>query len=219
MIGPAPTHTLLFTTVAQSDNHLFHTGCVYLPRLDELYTTSSLLQAGSGSLSPAILISHVKLFRDVDGEIDRADWLKLRPPKPMYMPAGAMQYSKGVLYCSQGNWEPGTGGLYYMPEGKPPQAVVTSYHGRDFNSPYDVTCASDGSFWFTDPCFGHESDFRDQPQLPCHVYRYVPAESDLRVVADGLGRPMGVCFSPDFETFYVTDADALRPDGLLDPTR
>ncbi|KAL1888834.1 hypothetical protein Sste5346_009312 [Sporothrix stenoceras] len=195
-----------------------------------IYTTSNLLQTSSSSQLPVILISRVSLRRNADGDVTSTEWTKLRPP--FAMPAGAIPYqtkagapvgplagtgargSSGVLYCAQGNPGPGTSGLFYMPTGRPPVPLVSNYYGRDFNSVFDVVRhPEDGSLWFTDPCIGFEQDFRKRPQMPCHVYRFHPETSDLRVVADGLNRPTGICFSPDAATVYVTDADTLYGGG------
>ncbi|KIH88838.1 gluconolactonase [Sporothrix brasiliensis 5110] len=194
-----------------------------------IYTTSNLLQTSSSSQLPAILISRVSLRRNSAGDVTAAEWTKLRPP--MAMPAGAIPYqmkpaiarpssgaggrgSSGVLYCAQGNPGPGTSGLFYMPTGRPPINLLSNYYGRDFNSVYDVVQhPDDGSLWFTDPCIGFEQDFRKRPQMPCHVYRFHPDTGDLRVVADGLNRPAGICFGPDAATVYLTDADALYNNG------
>ncbi|OAA57062.1 smp-30/gluconolaconase/lre-like region containing protein [Niveomyces insectorum RCEF 264] len=205
-------------------------------REEVLYTTSNLLQTTSSSQLPVVLISRIALRRSPTGEVTAVDWAKLRPPTTMPMPAGAISYggsglasastnpitastSGGVLYCAQGNPSPGTSGLFYMPRGKPPLPLVTSYYGREFNSVHDVARAPDGSLWFTDPCHGFEQDFRKKPQLPCHIYRFDPVTGDLRVVADGLQRPTGICFGHDAMTVYVTDTDALHGDGNQDATR
>jgi gluconolactonase len=50
-----------------------------------------------------------------------------------------------------------------------PKALVTNFHGRDFNSPNDVVVAKDGAVWFTDPCYAFEQDFRARPKLPNQV--------------------------------------------------
>ncbi len=55
--------------------------------------------------------------------------------------------------------------------------------------------------------------------LPDHVYRFDPATGDIRVVADGLGKPNGICFSPRGEKLYVTDTDMIAGDGTIDSTK
>lgn len=205
--------------------------------------TSNLLHSTSSSSLPIVLISRVKLHRrkprgidaaardstststsadggsDEDDAILSVDWQKLRPPPSMSMPAGGTAYAQGMVFCSQGSLAEGTGGLYYMPRGKPPEALVTGFYGRNFNSPHHVVMSRDGALWFTDPCRGFEMDFRRKPVLPCHVYRFHPESGDLRVVVDGLDRPTGIAFSPDESTAYITDTGARRGDGVQDPSR
>lgn len=106
-----------------------------------------------------------------------------------------------------------------MPRGGEPRPLVTHFHGRDFNSPNDVVVAKDGAIWFTDPCYGNEQDFRQRPKLPNQVYRFDPKTGDLRVVADGFGRPNGIAFSPDEKIVYITDTDVVHGDGSKDLTR
>jgi gluconolactonase len=223
LVGPNPTHSLLLTTATSSKNPFFHEACVYLPTHDELYITSNLLQATSSSNFPTILISRVKLHRTdrLSGEnnVHTVEWAKMRPPPGIEMPNGGVNYIDGILFCAQGGATAGTGGIYYMPRGAAPKAMVTNFHGRDFNSVNDVVVAKDGAIWFTDPCYGHEQDFRQKPKLPCQVYRYVPETGDLRVVADGFGRPNGIAFSPDERICYITDTDFIHGDGGKDPLR
>lgn len=213
-------HSLLLSSAETSRNPFFHQACVYLPQHEELYITSDLLQSTDSGSLPVILISRVKLRRhDEDGDhtlINSVEWAKLRPPQSMAMPAGGTPYAQGMVFCSQGNLAEGSGGLYYMPHGKPPVPLVTGYFGRDFNSPYDVVVTRDGALWFVDPRHGFEKEFRRAPSLPCHVYRFHPDTGDLRVVADGLGRPTGMAFSPDESTVYITDTAACRADGTQD---
>lgn len=227
---PSCRHSLLLSTVETSHHPLFHQACIYLPEHDELYVTSNLLQTTSSSSLPIVLISRVKLHRrggeseseelgDSVDDVVSVEWQKLRPPQSMTMPAGGTAYAKGMIFCSQGSLSQGTGGLYYMPRGKPPEAMVTNFYGRDFNSPHDVALANDGALWFTDPCHGFDQDIRRKPVLPCHIYRFRPGNEDLRVMADGLARPTGIAFSPDETTAYITDTDAIRNDGDHDLTR
>lgn len=203
-----------------------------MPQYDELYITSNLLQSTSSSSLPIVLVSLVKLHRRSNAgpgsgtggtsggkDVVSVEWQKLRPPQAMTMPAGGSAYAKGMVFCSQGTTTEGSGGLFYMPRGKPPEPLVTGFYGRDFNSPHDVVLAKDGALWFTDPCHGFEKDFRRKPVLSCQVYRFDPESGDLRVVADGLGRPTGIAFSHDEITAYITDTDACRGDGRQDASR
>ncbi|KAK8091124.1 Calcium-dependent phosphotriesterase [Apiospora phragmitis] len=215
-------HTGLESIIERAGaNPFFHNACVHLPenaelgKLEELWVTSDLLQTTSSSQLPVVLISKIRVQRaDDDDRIVAVEWSKLRPPPNMVMPAGACAYAKGLLYCSQGTLKPETGGLYYMPHGKAPWPVVTSFGSRPLNSPQQATVASDGSIWFTDPPLGFAKEIRPPPQLPSHVYRYDPElVGGLRVMADGFGAPTGLCFSPDEEMLYITDAGAQRDSG------
>lgn len=144
------------------------------------------------------------------------EWAKLRPPPGIDMPNGGVNYEDGILFCAQGSAQAGTGGIIYMPRKAKPIPMVTNFYGRDFNSVNDVVVARDGSIWFTDPCYGNEQDFRQRPKLPNQVYRFNPKNGDIRVVADGFGRPNGICFSPDEKVCYITDTDYIHGDGSKD---
>lgn len=218
-VGEKPHHSLLLSSAEASRNPFFHEACVYLREHEELYVTSNLLPTNSNSQLPIILISKLKLTRDDTGHVTSVEWTKLRPPQNMPMPCSGTRYGTGIVFCSQGNLLPGTGGLFYMPRGKPPSGVVTGYYGREFNSVHDVALGPEGTLWFTDPSHGFEQDFRKKPQLPNQVYCFQPDHGDLRVVADGLGRPTGICFSPDLKTAYITDCEAVSGDGNQDPTK
>lgn len=38
-------------------------------------------------------------------------------------------------------------------------------------------------------------------------------------MADGFGRPNGICFGPDEKILYITDTDWIHGDGTTDLTR
>ena len=78
---------------------------------------------------------------------------------------------------------------------------------------------SDGSIWFTDPIYGSEQKITKPPELPNQVYRFEPDTGDVRAVADGFGRPNGLCFAPGEKVLYVTDTDMQHGDGTVDRTR
>ncbi|KAI1209841.1 uncharacterized protein F4807DRAFT_424620 [Annulohypoxylon truncatum] len=181
---------------------------------------SDLLQSTSSSAMPAILISKISFRRGPDQAISEAEWVKLRPPSSMPMPAGACRYQNGVLYCSQGNGSSDTGGLWYMPSGRPPIPLLTSYFHKPFNSIQNVVEDAEGGLWFTDACVGYEQEIRPKPQLPNQVYRYDPKTGDLRAVADGFVRPMGIALSGPSDgitILYVTDTGAVHPNGTHYP--
>lgn len=206
-----PEWSLLLSSDDSSKNPFFHNGCAYLPDKDELYVMSDLLQSTSSSSLPAILISKISLRRGPNEVISEVEWAKLRPPSNMPMPAGACRYQNGILYCSQGTQIPDSGGLWYMPSGKPPIPFLTSYFHKPFNSIQNVVEDTDGGLWFTDTSIGFEQEIRPKPQLPNQVYRYDPKTEELRVVADGFVRPTGIALggsNADETTLYITDTGA-----------
>ncbi|KAN0071407.1 hypothetical protein V8E54_010838 [Elaphomyces granulatus] len=188
-----------------------HEAGVYIPETGDLWITSNQYQAQEGG-PKEIRISRVS---GVDsGEIN----VETIEPDPaiLSMPNGGVNYQDGVLFCAQGNLNL-PGGLVYM-EKKPPYTVhrlVEGFLGRDFNSLNDVVVHSDGSIWFTDPIYGYEQGIRPQPRLPNQVYRFNPADGGIRAVADGFGRPNGICFSPDENIVYVTDTAWIHGDGSI----
>jgi gluconolactonase len=137
------------------------------------------------------------------------------------MPNGAVNHPSGdgIIICAQGNLTPGTGGIFHMPRHTPPRPIITNVGGRELNAPNDVVVARDGAVWFTDPCYGADQDFRRRPQLPNAVWRFDEKTGDVRMVADGLGRPNGIAFSPDESVCYITDTDTARGAPPNDPTR
>lgn len=190
-----------------------HEAGVYIPDTGDLWITSNQYRDEHREEGKQIWISRVS--RVNKGE-DHDCYVEAIEPDPtiLAMANGGVNYRDGVLFCSQGNLKM-SGGLVYM-ESKPPYKVVNlveGFHGRDFNSVNDVVVHSDGSIWFTDPIYGYEQGIRPEPKLPCQVYRFNPSDGSIRAVADGFGRPNGICFSPDEKIVYITDTDWIHGDG------
>lgn len=81
--------------------------------------------------------------------------------------------------------------------------IVESYGGKRLNSPNDLTIASDGTIYFTDPPYGVDKDNR---QLSFSgVYRLSPND-ELTLLTKALSRPNGIALSPDDSTLYVNDS-------------
>ena len=96
--------------------------------------------------------------------------------------------------------------------------LVNSFYGKAFNSPNDVVVAEDGSLYFTDPTYGYEEGARPAPELPHHVYRYVPASGGIRAMADNSIRQNGLAFFPDESILHVTDTGSALGNGQTHPT-
>ncbi|ETS81512.1 hypothetical protein PFICI_06514 [Pestalotiopsis fici W106-1] len=210
ILGPSPQlHVLI-----EVDEYPFaHEAGVFIPDTNELFITSNQFSGPSGERK--VQISKCVLDRST-GRMTREEISN----ELIQMANGGVNFHDGILFCAQGSMT-APSGLFRMAS-KPPYdtaPVVTSFLGRPFNSVNDVVVQSDGSIWFTDPIYGFEQGYRPPPSLPSQVYRYDPSSQGIRAMADGFGRPNGLCFSPDETTLYVTDTDRVHGDGSVDDSR
>ena len=83
--------------------------------------------------------------------------------------------------------------------------LADRYNGKRLNSPNDVAVKSDGTIWFTDPPYGVKPEQREQPAN--YVFRLDAGAAEPAIVAEGLSRPNGLCFSPDERLLYIADSD------------
>jgi hypothetical protein len=199
--------------VAYEDNFNFaHGSAIYSPERDIVYMSSKPF-VPSGKYEKTVQLN--KLTRDQSGAWKRDQILTLA-----VLINGGTNYGNGLLFTAQGDYRD-LGGLVYIEADYPHKSSVllNNYLNRRFNSVNDVVVHSGGSIWFTDPVYGFEQGQRPKPELPNQVYRFNPETGDVRVVADGLGRPKGICFSPDEDILYLTDTDSFHGDGSTDLTR
>jgi gluconolactonase len=208
ILGPAPTLQLL----AENDSYPFaHEAGIYVAATNHLFITSNRCVDTEGQQSVRITRVHLN-----DSPVTCEETSTAIP-----MANGGINYGDdGILICGQGSKaEPS--GLYYMSTTAPytSKLLKGDFYGRPFNSLNDVVVHSDGSIWFTDPIYGFEQGYRPTPSLPNQVYRWNPANGNIRAMADGFGRPNGICFSPDEKTVYVTDTDWVHGDGSIDQQR
>lgn len=208
ILGAAPK----LEVIIEDDWPFAHEAGVLDATQDAFFITSNQISCEK----PNRKIIHIsKVKRDADGT-----WSRQIIDTNIPFANGGTNWSGGIVICAQGS-ETEPPGLCHMRSQAPysTRYLLSSYHGRPFNSPNDVIVHSDGSIWFTDPIYGYEQNIRPTPQLPSQVYRFDPAVGDLRVVADGFGRPNGLAFSPDEQTLYVTDTDWIHGDGSRDDQR
>ena len=88
------------------------------------------------------------------------------------------------------------------------RVLAGEYEGSRFHSPNDVTIASDGSLYFTDPPYGlAEPDTDASREIGVNgVYRLRP--DGTIVLIDGQhSRPNGIALSPDERTLYVSNSN------------
>tara|TARA_Y100000768_G_scaffold186625_1_gene139815 strand:- start:3575 stop:4588 length:1014 start_codon:yes stop_codon:yes gene_type:complete len=90
------------------------------------------------------------------------------------------------------------------------KTVIDNYDGKRFNSPNDLTYASNGDIYFTDPAFGFfnletfqfvESELKDLDFNG--VYKYNINSEELSLITDQIDLPNGIAISPDEKTLYV----------------
>ena len=95
--------------------------------------------------------------------------------------------------------------------------IADRYDGKRFNSPNDVVVKSDGSIWFTDPPYGHLSDYEGEKGSSeigsNNVYRVDPASGKVTAVCTDFDKPNGLAFSPDEKYLYIADTGASHKPG------
>ena len=88
--------------------------------------------------------------------------------------------------------------------------LIDNYEGGRFNSPNDLTYASNGDIYFTDPSFGFfnletfqfvDSDLKDLDFNG--VYKFNVNTKALSLITDQIDLPNGIALSPDEKSLYV----------------
>ena len=115
------------------------------------------------------------------------------------------------------------GAVAHRTEDGSTRALAGTYGGKRLNSPNDLTVASDGSIYFTDPPYGVDEEARELSFSG--VYRLSP-EGELTLLTKEFSRPNGICLSPDESTLYVNDSQEtiiraydVTPDGGIENGR
>ncbi|HVG27945.1 MAG TPA: SMP-30/gluconolactonase/LRE family protein [Acidobacteriaceae bacterium] len=100
--------------------------------------------------------------------------------------------------------------------------LADRYQGKRFNSPNDITYASDGSLFFTDPPYGLASQQDNDPkkELPFNGVFMIrnaahkapgSTPTDPVLLIRDLTRPNGIALSPDEKVLYVANSDPANP--------
>lgn len=211
LLGEKPQLDLL---LENKDYPFAHEAGVFIPQNNTLFITSNQYPDPKNPSTIKIQITKVTIAKDgttTAEEIQTENVINAN---------GGVNYKNGILFCAQGNKET-LSGLSFM-ETEPPyrsSPLLTSFYGRNFNSVNDVVVHSDGSVWFTDPEYGPKQGICPPAQNRNQVYRWDGENGGgVRAVADGFGRPNGICFSPDEKTVYITDTAQILGNGTIDLT-
>jgi gluconolactonase len=98
--------------------------------------------------------------------------------------------------------------------------IISSYNGKRFDSPNDLTIRSDGTIYFTDPSFQAASP---PPQSSTGVYMVPPGSTTATAILTSLSNPNGIALSLDEKTLYVghgggVNSYAVNTDGTIGAT-
>lgn len=94
--------------------------------------------------------------------------------------------------------------------------IIDTFEDNAFNSPNDLTEATDGSLYFTDPDYQRAAAPGGQPKT--NVFQITPA-GEIRVVDDTIKNPNGISLSPNQDVLYVAGGDfngVLRAYPIVD---
>lgn len=115
------------------------------------------------------------------------------------------------LSCEHGNRRV----VRYEHNGKA-TVIASEFEGKPLNAPNDIVVDPNGDIWFTDPGYGSLMNYEGN-KGPLHlkeaVYRVDGRSGKISKVTDDIGKPNGICFSPDYKKLYVADTGSSHyPD-------
>lgn len=144
----------------QETEKYFHEGPVLFN--DALYFTSNRLGTDGentkitwGQTSPTQLNQFVHVLK-FDLETDELSILDTRPSIEMANGMTKTADGQNILVLSQGFNSTGGGVFRLNRETLEVDPILTSYFGKQFNSPNDIEITSDGIMFFSDPPYGFE---------------------------------------------------------------
>jgi len=88
-------------------------------------------------------------------------------------------------------------------------SIADRFEGKRLNSPNDLTVASSGAIYFTDPPYGLPRQVEGKELDFQGVFRIDP-DGRLAAIIRDLSRPNGIGISPDATTLYVTESERAQ---------
>ncbi|HET9316385.1 MAG TPA: SMP-30/gluconolactonase/LRE family protein [Vicinamibacteria bacterium] len=95
--------------------------------------------------------------------------------------------------------------------------LAERWNAKRLNAPNDVVVHPDGGIWFTDPGYGSMGNYEGHKsalEVKEAVYRIDGKTGSMDLVTDALGKPNGLCFSPDSKVLYVADTGGGATHGI-----
>src|ERR1700744_4062921 len=89
--------------------------------------------------------------------------------------------------------------------------LADHFEGTRLTGANDVIVKSDNSIWFSDNGAGIRGNYlgdKAPQELPFRVYRIDPQTGEMTIAVGDMGRPNGLCFSPDEKRLYVVGTAA-----------
>lgn len=83
--------------------------------------------------------------------------------------------------------------------------LADNFKGKRLNSPNDLTIASDGTIYFTDPPFGVDEEERELMFSGVYMLK---EEGEPQMLFDGFETPNGIVLDEDESTAYVNDTNS-----------
>lgn len=213
----------LFLSARAGSNGEVHSSAAAKAEFDRLVSPQSTLRKLAGGMK----FTEGPVWQDVDGgrlifsDIP-SDELKVWSVK------GGLRTFRSPSHKANGNTTDRKGRILVSCEHGSREVTLTDASGKvstlarvyknaRLNSPNDIVIKRDGTLWFTDPDYGIERKEREQDGN--YVFRLDPRTGELTVVAKGMDKPNGLCFSPDEKTLYVADSGAPRHIKAYDVDR
>lgn len=120
------------------------------------------------------------------------------------------QNSNGLTYSPKGDLvvcEQFTKRVAAIDKNGKTTVLADNFEGKKFNSPNDIVFKKDGSFFFSDPPYGHMQFNGEKPRDLNFTGIYYVKNGKASLIDSTLIRGNGVCLSPDEKTLYVAQSE------------